>query len=67
MTGQGTQQWMIMDLVRQLYDVRRIDVSSDSIEEDVDILMIVHPQGLSDRFLYAIDQHILRGVMHCCF
>ncbi len=61
MTGQGTQQWMIMDLVRQLYDVRRIDVSSDSIEEDVDILMIVHPQGLSDRFLYAIDQHILRG------
>ena len=61
MTGQGTQQWMIMDLVRQLYDVRRIDVSSDSIEEDVDILMIVHPQGLSDQFLYAIDQHILRG------
>ena len=61
MTGQGTQQWMIMDLARQLYDVRRIDVSSDSIEEDVDILMIVHPQGLSDRFLYAIDQHILRG------
>ena len=61
MTGQGTQQWMIMDLIRQLYDVRRIDISSDSIEEDVDILMVVHPQGLSDRFLYAIDQHILRG------
>mgnify|MGYP001270616082 FL=1 len=61
MTGQGTQQWMIMDLIRQLYDVRRIDISSDSIEEDVDILMVVHPQGLSERFLYAIDQHILRG------
>ena len=61
MTGQGTQQWMIMDLIRQLYDVRRIDISSDYIEEDVDILMIVHPQGLSDRFLYAIDQHIIRG------
>ena len=61
MTGQGTQQWMIMDLIRQLYDVRRIDISSDSIEEDVDILMVVHPQGLSDRFMYAIDQHILRG------
>ncbi len=61
MTGQGTQQWMIMDLIRQLYEVRRIDISSDSIEEDVDILMVVHPQGLSDRFLYAIDQHILRG------
>ena len=61
MTGQGTQQWMIMDLVRQLYEVRRVDITSDSIEEDIDILMIVHPQGLSDRFLYAVDQHILRG------
>ena len=61
MTGQGTQQWMIMDLVRQLYEVRRVDITSDFIEEDIDILMIVHPQGLSDRFLYAVDQHILRG------
>ena len=61
MTGQGTQQWMIMDLVRQLYEVRRVDIASDFIEEDIDILMIVHPQGLSDRFLYAVDQHILRG------
>ena len=61
MTGQGTQQWMIMDLVRQLYEVRRGDITSDFIEEDIDILMIVHPQGLSDRFLYAVDQHILRG------
>ena len=61
MTGQGTQQWMIMDLVRQLYEVRRVDLTEDFIEEDIDILMIVHPQGLSDRFLYAVDQHILRG------
>ena len=39
MTGQGTQQWMIMDLIRQLYEVRRVDLTSDSIEEDIDILM----------------------------
>ena len=61
MTGQGTQQWMIMDLIRQLYEVRRLDLTSDSIEADIDILMIVHPEGLSDRFLYAVDQYILKG------
>ena len=37
MTGQGTQQWMIMDLVRQLYEVRRVDITTDFIEEDIDI------------------------------
>jgi ABC-type uncharacterized transport system involved in gliding motility auxiliary subunit len=28
---------------------------------DVDILMLVHPVGLNQHTLYAIDQHIMRG------
>ena len=60
-SGQGTQQWMIMDLIRQLYEVRRVDITGDSIDGEIDILMIVHPQGVSDQILYAIDQHVMRG------
>ena len=61
MSGQSTQQWMIMDLIRQLYEVRRVDISGAEIDEDIDILMIVHPEGLSDQILYAVDQHVMRG------
>lgn len=61
MTGQATQQWMITDYIRQLYDLRRIETNTEIIEEDVDILMIVHPEGLSEQTLYAIDQHVMRG------
>lgn len=61
MTGQATQQWMITDYIRQLYDLRRIENDTEIIEEDVDILMIVHPEGLSEQTLYAIDQHVMRG------
>ena len=61
MTGQATQQWMITDYIRQLYDLRRIETDTEIIEEDVDILMIVHPEGLSEQMLYAIDQHVMRG------
>ena len=60
-SGQATQQWMIMDIIRQLYAVRRVDISSGEIDDEVDILMIVHPQGLSEQMLYAIDQFVLRG------
>lgn len=60
-TGQGTQQWMIMDIIRQLYEVRRIGVDAEVIEEDIDILMLVHPEGLSQQTLYAIDQFVMRG------
>ena len=61
MTGQATQQWMITDYIRQLYDLRRIETDTEIIEEDVDILMIVHPEGLSEQTRYAIDQHVMRG------
>ena len=50
-----------MEMIRQLYDVRRVDIASSSIEEDVDILMLVHPQELNDEMLYAVDQHVMKG------
>ncbi|MEQ8315628.1 MAG: Gldg family protein [Gammaproteobacteria bacterium] len=59
--GQATPPWFVMDLIRQLYEVRRINVEAETIDEDIDILMVVHPQDLSEQLLYAIDQHVMRG------
>lgn len=59
--GQATSPWMIMEIIRQMYEVRRVDATSESIDEDIDILMIVHPEGLSEQLLYAIDQFVLGG------
>ena len=59
--GQATAQWMIMDIIRQLYAVQRVDNTTVEIDEEIDILMIVHPQGLSERMLYAVDQFVMRG------
>lgn len=59
--GQATQQWMVMDIIRQLYAVRRIDMTLNAIGEEVDILMIVHPQDLDEQMLYAVDQFVMRG------
>jgi ABC-type uncharacterized transport system involved in gliding motility auxiliary subunit len=59
--GQATQQWMIMDIIRQLYAVQRVDLTAAEIDEEIDILMIVHPEGLSGQMLYAIDQFMMRG------
>jgi len=57
--GQPTPSWMVMDLIRQLYDVRRVDLQAGEIDDDIDILFIVHPEDLSEQMLYAIDQHVL--------
>ena len=56
-----TSPWMIMDSIRQLYDVRRVNPDVELIDADIDILLLVHPQNLSEQSLYAIDQFVLRG------
>jgi ABC-type uncharacterized transport system involved in gliding motility auxiliary subunit len=60
-TGQPSGSWLIMDTIRQLYEVRRVDVTANVIDEEIDILMIIHPQEWSEQMIYAIDQHVLRG------
>jgi ABC-type uncharacterized transport system involved in gliding motility auxiliary subunit len=59
--GLSAPPWMVVDQLRQLFEVRAIEPSATSIPEDVDVLMVVHPKSLSDRLRYAIDQHVLRG------
>ena len=59
--GQATPPWFVMDLVRQLYQVRRIPLSAERIDADVDILLLVHPRELSESLLYAIDQYVMGG------
>ena len=60
-TQQMLQPWFVMDIIRQLYEVRRISEVDESIDEDIDIVMLAHPRDLSDQMLYAIDQHVMRG------
>ncbi|HDZ09356.1 GldG family protein [Pseudohongiella sp.] len=60
-TEQTTGAWAIMDTVRYMYDVRRLQETVASIDEDIDILMLVHPQELPAQTLYAIDQFVMRG------
>jgi ABC-type uncharacterized transport system involved in gliding motility auxiliary subunit len=60
-TGQPAPSWAIMESIRYLYDVRRLSPFTDAIDEDIDILFIVHPQNLEEQTLYAIDQHVMRG------
>ncbi|RMH03191.1 MAG: ABC transporter [Nitrospirae bacterium] len=53
--------WLIMDVIRQVAEVRTLDRELSEIPDDIDVLMLVHPKNFRDETLYAIDQFILRG------
>ena len=55
------ERWAIIDVMEEFFEVRNIGSDSDSIDEDVDVLMVVHPKNFTERALFAIDQYLLRG------
>ena len=61
MGGMGAQPWMVVEQIRQLFELRPLHPKLDEIPEDIDVLMLVHPRALPPAALYAIDQYVLRG------
>ena len=55
------ERWAIINVMEEFFEVRNLSLSSDSIDEDVDVLMVVHPKGISEQALFAVDQYLLRG------
>ena len=61
MGGMGGQPWMVVEQIRQLFELRSLHPKLDEVPADIDVLMLVHPQTLAPEALYAIDQYVLRG------
>ncbi len=56
-----TQRWPIVERIMEFFLIMPLPTDTREIPEDVDILMLVHPVGLNQHTLYAIDQFMLRG------
>lgn len=60
-TQQPSPPWMLLEDIRQQFDLKSLKPDIDAIPADVDVLMLVHPRNLPQQTLYAIDQFVLRG------
>lgn len=54
------KQTFVSELERD-FDVQRISTDVKQIDDDLKVLLVVHPKGLSESTEFAIDQFILRG------
>jgi ABC-type uncharacterized transport system involved in gliding motility auxiliary subunit len=53
--------WAAFRELAQDYTVRTVAPTAESIDPDVDALVVVHPKEISDATSYALDQFVLRG------
>jgi ABC-2 type transport system permease protein len=63
--GQMTQpiySWnQVQQQLSQNYTVRSVDLSSGRVPGDIDVLVVLAPQKMTDKERYAIDQYLMRG------
>jgi ABC-2 type transport system permease protein len=52
---------LIREQLRQEYTVRDIDLTTGQVPSDVDVLLVVAAQNLTDFERFAIDQYLMRG------
>ena len=57
----GTPPWTLIGQLKQDFNVKRIEMTADKIDDDVNVLVVIHPKDISDRMQFAIDQFVLRG------
>jgi ABC-type uncharacterized transport system involved in gliding motility auxiliary subunit len=59
--GQPMEPQVFIGELRRDYTVKRVSLDPDRIDDDVKVLLVVHPRGISDKGQYALDQFVLRG------
>lgn len=59
----GPQQraWALYDYLKGQYEVKNIELTTSKIDDDVDVLLVIHPAGITDEAQWAIDQYVLKG------
>lgn len=57
----ASEPWFITEYLRQSFDVRMLPATSETFDADLDVLVVVHPQGLSKRTQWQIDQYVMKG------
>ena len=53
--------WAFATNILDFFEITEYGSAVDEIDQDVDVLMVIHPKELKEPTLYAIDQYLLRG------
>jgi ABC-type uncharacterized transport system involved in gliding motility auxiliary subunit len=61
--GQGGRQdpWVFVNELKRDFTVKEVEMTTDKIDDDIKVLVVVHPKGITDKAQFALDQFVLRG------
>ena len=57
----GSQPWTLVNELKNDFNVKRVGMDVDKIDDDIKLLLVIAPKDITDKAQYAIDQFIMRG------
>jgi ABC-type uncharacterized transport system involved in gliding motility auxiliary subunit len=58
---QGQEPWVFLSELRRDFTVREVESTVDTIDEDIQVMVVIYPKDISEMAQYALDQFVLRG------
>ena len=59
--GQNQPPWAFIDELKRDFNVKQVEIATDTIPDDIKLLLVIHPKAISESTQYALDQFLLRG------
>ena len=61
MGQRGSEPWVVLNELKADFDLKRVEPASETIGDDIQVLLVIHPKEISDKTQFALDQFVLRG------
>lgn len=58
---QPSEPWVLVTELKRIFDVRKVELNAQKIDDDIKVLLVIHPRDIPEATEYALDQFVLRG------
>lgn len=60
-TGQQREPWAIHEQINEMFDVETVAPEDEALPDDMDVLVLIHPQNLSEALAADIERFLAQG------
>jgi ABC-type uncharacterized transport system involved in gliding motility auxiliary subunit len=57
----ASEPWAFLSEIKKDFTVKEVPMTAGKIDDDIQVLLVIHPRDISDTTQYALDQFVLRG------
>jgi ABC-type uncharacterized transport system involved in gliding motility auxiliary subunit len=61
MTRQSSEPWVLANELKRDFNVKAVNMTAESIDPGIKVLLVVHPRDIGEKTEYSLDQFVLRG------